>query len=111
MSLWSDPAASPSPFGAPPRGAAHLEAVERVKDWTRERFGLGERDTVVVTEVSRALPGWPAIETVVGFWTGDGTRHHFRAFKRVEDVEESDVPPAWLAPSLAANDGIECGCC
>lgn len=111
MSLWSDPAASPSPFGGAPRGAAHLEAVERVKDWTRERFALAERDTIVVSELSRALPGWPAAETVVGFWTDGGTRHHFRVFKRVEDVEESDIPPAWMKAPLAAGDGLECGCC
>jgi hypothetical protein len=111
LSLWSDPAASPSPFGGAPRGAAHLEAVERVKDWTRGRFGLDDNDTIVVSEIARSLPGWPAKETVVGFWTAGGTRHHFRVFKRVEEVEEADLPPAWLKASLAGDDGIECACC
>ena len=111
MSLWSDPAASPSPFGGAPRSAAHLEAVERVKDWTRERFALAEADTIVVSEISRALPGWPAIETVVGFWTEGATRHHFRVFKRVEEVDEADIPPAWMKDRLTGDDGIPCACC
>lgn len=111
MGLWSDPSAGASPFGGAPRGAAHLQAVERVKDWTRERFALGEADTIVVSEVSRALPGWPARETVVCFWTAEGRRHHFRAFKPVGGVDEDDIPPAWMKDALAAGDGIECDCC
>ena len=111
MSLWSDPAGSPSPFGSARRAPDHLEAVERLKDWTRDRFVLTDDDTIVVTEVSRELPGWPKCETVVGFWTGDGTRHHFRVFKRVEDVGEDDLPPPWMKASLAATDGITCACC
>ena len=109
MSLWSD--ASGNAFGAPRKGAGHVEAVERVRAWTRERFSLSEEDTVVVTQTPRSMPGFPPIETVVGFWTGEGTRHHFRVFKPVAAVEESDVPPAWLKATLAASPGIECGCC
>ena len=109
MSLWSGPAASP--FDDAPRAPGHLEAVMRLKDWTRSRFVLTGDDTVVVTETSRDLPGWPGHETVVGFWTADGTRHHFRVFKRVEDVVEDDLPPPWLKASLAASEGITCACC
>jgi nitrate reductase delta subunit len=111
VSLWSDPAASPSPLGRARRAPEHLAAVERLKDWTRSRFVLTGEDTIVVTEVSRDLPGWPEQETVVGFWTADGTRHHFRVFKRVEDVVEDDLPPPWLKASLAASEGIQCACC
>jgi hypothetical protein len=110
VSLWSNPAASPSPFGSPPRPPAHLEAVERLKDRTRERFSLQEDDTVVVSEVSRMLPGWPAHETLVVFHAANA-RHHFRVFKRVEEVAEDDIPPAWLKDSLTGEDGIQCACC
>jgi nitrate reductase delta subunit len=108
VSLWSDPAASP--FGDARRAPEHLDAVERVKDWTRTRFALADASTIVVTEVSRALPGWPETETVVGFWDAE-LRHHFRVFKRVEDVVEDDLPPPWLKASLTASDGIQCACC
>ena len=110
MGLWSESAAA-GPFGASRKGPGHLQAVETVKQWTRERFALGEDDTVMVTEIARALPGVPPLETVVGFWTADGTRHHFRVFKPVEEVVLDDVPPAWLKEALAAAGGIDCSCC
>ncbi len=34
-----------------------LEAAESLKDWTRERFALLERETVLVTERDSPLPG------------------------------------------------------
>jgi hypothetical protein len=109
MSLWSD-SGKASRFEVAGRGGARGAAIRRVEDWTRERFALGAGDTVVITENARALPGFPPRETVVGFWTADGTRHHFRVFKRIEDVSAEDVPPAWLKASLAW-DGFDCECC
>ena len=109
MSLWSD-AGKAARFGGGPRSDARGAAIERLQDWTRERFGLGEGDTIMVTENTRALPGFPPKETVVGFWTADGTRHHYRVFKRIEDVAPDDLPPAWLKASLAW-DGFDCECC
>ena len=109
MSLWSD-AGKAARFTPEGRGGARAGASERLVDWTRERFGLGADDTVVVTENTRALPGFPPRETVVGFWTADGTRHHYRVFKRIEDVAFDDLPPAWLKASLAW-DGFDCDCC
>ena len=97
-------------FGMARKGPAHLAAVERLKDWTRERFSLGGDDTVVVTETASGLPGCPPLETVVGFWTG-GARHHFKVFKPVEAVAADDLPPAWMKPALALAEGIECACC
>jgi len=88
-----------------------LEAAESLKDWTRERFALLERETVLVTERDCALPGCPPRETVVAFWTADGTRHHFKVFKPMEDVAREDLPPAWLKDALALSEGIECACC
>jgi hypothetical protein len=111
MSLWADASRSPAAFGGMRGGIAHLEAVERLKDATRLRFALRDEDTVVVTESVPALPGFPPHETKVVFWTADGTRHHFKVFRRVEDVAESDVPPAWLRETLTAAEGVECSCC
>ena len=111
MSLWTDAADPGARFGAARKPAGHLDAVERLKDWARARFTLGEDDTVVVAEIASALPGFPPLETIVAFWTGDGTRHHFRVFKPVEAVVEDDLPPAWLKDSLALSEGVECACC
>ena len=111
MSLWADIAEPGTRFGPLRKGPGHLDAVERLKDWTRARFALGDADTVVVSELARVLPGFPPLETVVAFWTADGTRHHFKVFKPVEGVVEEDLPPAWLKDALALSEGVECACC
>jgi nitrate reductase delta subunit len=111
MSLWADAGDPGARFGAPRKGPGHLDAVERLKDWTRARFMLAEADTVMVSEIARALPGFPPLETVVSFWTADGTRHHYKVFKPVQGVREEDVPPAWLKDSLALSEGVDCACC
>jgi nitrate reductase delta subunit len=110
VSLWTDPG-SPGAFGTFRKGPEHLEAVERLKEWTRGRFQLADEETILVSEIARTLPGCPPLETVVAFWTADGTRHHFKVFKPVVDVADDDVPPAWLKDSLALSEGIECACC
>jgi len=89
---------------------AHQEALERIQDWTRERFGLARDAPVFVSEVACALPGCPPLETVVGFWSDEETRHHFKVFKRAEEVTEDDVPPSWLRDALVVLPGIECSC-
>jgi len=94
-----------------PSSTARVEAVERVKDWTRSRFELGEAEIVIVTESVPKLPGYPPLQTAVSFWTGDKTRHHFSVFKPVAEVAEEDIPPAWMKESLALSDGIPCSCC
>ena len=111
MTLWADASRADAAFGAPHKGIGHLEAVERMKDATRARFALREDDTVLVAEGVPTLPGFPAHETKVVFWTADGTRHHFKVFKPVEEVADTDLPPAWMRESLTAAEGIECPCC
>jgi hypothetical protein len=89
----------------------HREALARVRDWTRERFGLPEDAVILVVEVACGLPGCPPLETVVAFWTGDATRHHFKVFKPVREVAIEDLPPVWLKDSLAVPEGFGCDCC
>ena len=110
MSLWAD-SGNAGAFSPARKGPGHLASVERLKDWTRERFALEGDDTVLVTEIAQSLPGCPPVATLVAFWTGGGTRHHYKVFKAVEDVASDDVPPAWLKGSLALSEGIECACC
>lgn len=110
MSLWAD-AGSPGRFGAPRRGPRHVDAVERVKDWTRERFGLSADDTVMVSEGGPSFPGCPPFETLVAFWTQGGKPFHFKVFKPAEEVLEGDIPPAWMKDALGGIPGISCSCC
>ncbi len=98
-------------LGAGRRSAAHCQALDRVGEWTRERFGLPAESAILVAEVSCATPGCPPLETVVAFWTLDATRHHFKVFKPVEAVVADDLPYSWLLHSLAVDPGFGCDCC
>ena len=91
------------------RDPNHLRALDRVREWVRERFSLGE-GAILVAEVACAVPGCPPIETVIAFWS-DERRHHFKVFKPVAQVTESDLPPRWYKPALAVPDDFECSCC
>ena len=88
-----------------------LEALDRVREWTRARFKLAEDATILVSEVACGLPGCPPLETVVAFWTEGDTRHHFKVFKRVAEVVPDDLPPMWLKAALIAVEGEGLECC
>lgn len=92
------------------KSETHASALVRVREWTRERFGLAVEAPVVVAEIACPLPGCPPIETVVVFWS-EGRRHRFKVFKPVADVVRDDLPFGWLKPALAAADDSESGCC
>jgi len=94
-------------FGSARNGPEH---AERVRGWTRAHFGLPDDDTIMVAEVTCAVPGCPPLETVVAFWI-ESQRHHFKVFKPVEEVAEDDLPPAWLKSALADTEGFGCECC
>jgi len=54
-----------------------LQAVERMEEWTRERFGLPKEAAISVAEVACTLPGCAPIETVVMFWIAE-QRYQFK---------------------------------
>ena len=86
-------------------------AASQVKNWTRERFGLGGDSTILVTELESATPGFPALHTVIAFWTAERKHYHFRVFKPLEKVVAEDLPPSWYKDALAVTPGIDCSCC
>jgi nitrate reductase delta subunit len=90
------------------RSPAQVEALDRVRAWTRERFNLADALPVVVAEVACGLPGCPPLETVVAFWTEDDRRHQFKLFKPVVEVVYDDLPFAWLKDALASTGEDEC---
>jgi hypothetical protein len=89
----------------------HLEALDRVKAWTRERFKLAPDAAILVAEVACSLPGCPPLETVVAFWTGGEQRHQFKLFKPVADVVPDDLPPTWMKNALVVDEGAGYECC
>ena|ERR1700680_1748143 len=88
----------------------HLAALERVREWTRQRFQLAFDSAILVSEVACNLPGCPPLETVVAFWEND-TRYHFKLFKRVAEVTYDNLPFAWMKESLVIPEGFGCECC
>jgi nitrate reductase delta subunit len=95
-------------FKKPPE---HTAALDRVREWTRVRFQLGDTAAIMVAEVACGLPGCPPLETAVAFWTEGDRRHHFKVFKPVTEVVEDDLPPGWMKSALIALDGLECERC
>src|SRR3954465_5133682 len=91
------------------RNPDHSRALDRVREWVRERFALGE-GAILVAEVACAVPGCPPIETVIAFWS-DERRHHFKIFKPVAEVTDDDLPPYWLKGALAVSYDFQCECC
>jgi hypothetical protein len=98
-------------LASPPKSPQRAAAAERLKEWTRRRFGLAPDDVISVAQIECAVPGCPPLETVVSFWAGGETRYHFKVFKPLEQLAEDDLPPAWFMPALAVPEGAECGCC
>ncbi len=95
-------------LGSFAKGPAHLEAVERLQEWTRERFDLAGDAVILAVEIICQVPGCPPIETVIAFWTGEGTRYRFKIFKPVGQVREDDLPVSWLLPSLIDYGDLDC---
>ena len=87
----------------------HSAALNRVREWVRARFSLGE-GAILVAEVTCAVPGCPPIETVIAFWSEE-RRHHFKVFKPVAEVTDDDRPPYWMKRGLAVSDDFQCECC
>lgn len=92
-------------------GAPYLSALRRLKGWTRERFSLPEAATVLVSEESADLPGFPPLQTLVSFWTDPETRYAFKVFKPLEDVVEDDLPPSFMKRGLLVEMEAGCSCC
>jgi nitrate reductase delta subunit len=87
---------------------AHVQALNRVRAWTRERFKLADDVPIMVAEIACGLPGCPPLETVVAFWTASDRRHQFKLFKPVQEVAYDDLPFTWLLDSLLASDISDC---
>ena len=86
-----------------------VTCLERIEQWVRVRYRIGEDQLVLVSEEQARVSGFPARTTTVIFWLDDGTRHRFRLFKAASDVTESDLPASWLRSAL--RDEGETDCC
>jgi hypothetical protein len=97
-------------FASVRKGPERLEVIDRVTEWTRERFKLPKEAAIFVAEIACSLPGCPPLETVVAFWITE-RRYQFKLFKPVAEVVNDDLPYAWLKEALVVPEGFEYGCC
>ena len=97
-------------FASVRKNPERLPAIDRVTEWTRERFKLPKEATVFVSEIACPLPGCPPLETAVAFWIAE-QRYQFRLFKPVAEVTSDDLPPSWYKCALAVPDDFVCDCC
>ena len=114
VSAWLEKPKAPSDdddlLGPAKKGPGHAEALERVREWVRERFKLAAETAIMVSEVTCNLPGCPPLETVVAFWENE-QRYHFKLFKPVEEVTIDNLPFAWMKDELIVPEGFGCECC
>src|SRR6266705_1689583 len=97
-------------FASVRKAPERLQAVDRVEQWTRERFGLAKEAAICVAEVACTLPGCAPLETVVMFWIAE-QRYQFKLFKPMAEVVAGDLPYAWLKDALAVQEGAGWECC
>ncbi|MHA6344381.1 hypothetical protein [Roseivivax sp. CAU 1761] len=88
-----------------PGNLAHLRRIEAA---LRVRYGLPAESLVLVREEPGRLPGFPPRQTVIRFWIGP-ERYRLTLFTPAAQVAETDLPVAWLLPSL--RDDGEADCC
>lgn len=93
------------------KGPEHLDAVETIARWTRERFRLSASAVVLVSQIACGVPGCPPVETIVAFWVSSEKRYRFRVFKPAAEVTPDDVPPAWYLDALVDDAGLGLSCC
>lgn len=88
---------------------AQAQANERVREWIRARFGLGDDNAVLVAELECSVQGCPPLETALAFWTADNIRHQFKLLKPVTEIVPSDL--AWLIGDLKDQETNYWDCC
>jgi len=90
---------------APPDDAA------RIAELARDRFRLAPSTPVRVVEAPTTIRGFPPIETVISFWTGNQNEHRWTVFKPARTVAVTDLPPWWMKGAIAVDDFPFCDCC
>jgi nitrate reductase delta subunit len=88
---------------------SEAQVYERVREWTRARFGLGKDNAILVAELKCSVQGCPPLETALAFWTADDTRHQFKLLKPVAEIVPGDI--AWLIGDLSDQETNYWDCC
>ncbi len=85
-----------------------LDDITRIEGLVRNRFRIGERDIILVSQDPGTKLGFPPHETNVIFWKEE-KRYRLKIFAPVSHVMSADLPVDWLLPLL--EDNGDAGCC
>lgn len=86
-----------------------VQSYERVREWTRARFGLAKDAAILVAELKCSVEACPPLETALAFWSADNTRYQFKLLKPVSEVMPGDL--AWLIGELGDQQTDYWDCC
>ena len=98
-------------FAANRKGQEHYAALERVQEWTRDRFRIPQEAPVLVSDLQCTIDGCPPLQTLVAFWTENAERHHFKIHKAIAAIVPDDLPATWLEDGRFSMEGTGCACC
>ena len=84
--------------------------VHRLERLVLRRFELPPGTMLLIEEHWPRDPGFPARMSVFSFWLED-VRYGFTVFKRLEEVDEGDLPPVWMKHRLIRFEPMGCSCC
>jgi hypothetical protein len=84
--------------------------ILRLERLVLQRFRLPSDTMLLIEEHWPRDPGFPKRMSVFSFWLED-IRHGFTVFKRLEEVDEGDLPPDWMKRRLISFEPIGCSCC
>ena len=85
------------------------QICDRVREWTRVRFGLDKDAAILIAELNCSVPGCPPLETAIAFWTADDVRYQFKLLRPVAEIVQSDI--AWLIGDLNEQETNYWDCC
>lgn len=71
------------------RGTGSPAQTQRIKEWVKETFELGEEVSVLVTELQCREPGCPPLETVIAIMGAEKKQH--KLHKALAEVTQADV--------------------
>jgi hypothetical protein len=80
---------------AEPAGTKDLEAIARIKEWTRELLGLEEGAAVMVSELTCTEPGCPPLETVIAVFRLGGGSDKRKLHRAIHEVTRGELAAAW----------------
>ncbi|MAO55340.1 MAG: hypothetical protein CMM61_06560 [Rhodospirillaceae bacterium] len=77
-------------------------SAARIKDMMRERLGIGEETTLMVSELHCHEDGCPDVETVIAVMNADRDKMTWKIAKPMTEVGEGDIQSLMIPQAAGA---------